>query len=251
MHLESAGEVYPLMALDDRQADDDGRFVQKTVNSHRLCDRPSGILDKDELVRIRKIPGENRHAALRELVQDAQSPQHAFRLYGRAQSGPRRVKEAGLTHAGALQLGGHRQDEFGGGRHRIGLRHNVVAAKHHLAAQLCQRIQPSQGFDPCTQHGAQIFAFHDDEQGFASGDKRIGRCRLPRARCEATPPLECCRCRREGAGTQAKKAPAIEQPGMDESLMTPLLPLDWHPASGRRSRRQPSKAIRSRPPRRA
>ena len=61
----------PLMTLHDRQADDDGRLVQKTVNSHRLCDRPSWIPDKDELVRIRKIPRQNRHAALRELLQDA------------------------------------------------------------------------------------------------------------------------------------------------------------------------------------
>ena len=83
---KGASEVRaPAMPLHHRQADDDGRLVQKTVDSHRLGDRPSGIPDKDELVRIRKIPGENRHAALCKLVQDSQAPQDVVGRYGCSQ----------------------------------------------------------------------------------------------------------------------------------------------------------------------
>jgi len=66
---------------------------KKAANSHRLCNRPSGILHKDELVRVRKIPRQNRHAALREFVQDAQAPQDVFRQYARAQSSPMAIKK--------------------------------------------------------------------------------------------------------------------------------------------------------------
>src|SRR5579863_2152096 len=121
MHFEAATEVGAApMTLEHRQADNNRRLVQETVNCDWFCDRPRRIPDKDKLVRIREIARQNGHTTLRELVEGTELPYVVFRKKARAKLRPMHVEKASLTHPGALQLSGHCNDELWIGGYWVG-----------------------------------------------------------------------------------------------------------------------------------